>query len=100
MEMGSKRLITFTVSDSGSRIFDLTSGDLEVMGYKVRMLSSCIFMLEMDGRSTPIVCDAPYMQPGTQDRPVVYDSFNGHCYTVTLSGTSIANELAQRFLPT
>ena len=77
MEMGSKRLITFTVSDSSSRIFDLTSDDLEAMGYKVRMLSSCIVMLEMNGRSTPVVCDAPYMQPGTQDKPVVYDSFNG-----------------------
>lgn len=76
MVMGDKKVITFAVSDSGMRIFDLTNKDLSEMGYEVRALADCVVMLEFGGKSKPVVCDAPNMYKGTQEKPVVYDASN------------------------
>lgn len=77
MQVGKKETITFAVSEGGARIFELTSNDLKKMGYNVRMLSKCVVILEINGKSRQILCNAPYLQPGTRDRPVVVDSTTG-----------------------
>lgn len=76
MSMGSKKVITFVVSDSGMRIFDLTDKDLSEMGYGVLRVSDCVVILRFGDKSRPVVCDAPSMYPATQEKPIVYDSSN------------------------
>ena len=72
-----KAHMTFVVSDQGRRVFEITSEDLVSAGYSVKRLAHCMATVKYEGTVRPVTCDAPYMNQGSQDRPVVIDSGTG-----------------------
>ena len=72
-----KAHMTFVVSDQGRRVFEITSDDLVDAGYSVKRLANCMVTVKFEGVVRPVTCDAPYMNQGSQDRPVVIDAGSG-----------------------
>lgn len=71
VQLGSKSVYTFTVSDAGRRIFDLQLAEVIATGYKFKALGHCAGVLTFRDKSTPVMCDAPALAVGSQDKPVV-----------------------------
>lgn len=71
MQLGSKAIYTFTVSDGGRRIFDLQLPDVQATGYLFKPLGHCSGVLTFRDKSTPVTCDAPALAVGSQEKPVV-----------------------------
>ena len=67
----------FIVSDGTRRMFELTSADLEDTGYSVKRMANCMVTVKFDGVVRPVTCDAPYLNTGGQDRPLVVDAATG-----------------------
>ncbi|KGH08822.1 zonular occludens toxin [Comamonas thiooxydans] len=72
-----KSITLFIVSDGTRRMFELTSDDLEDAGYSVKRLANCMVTVKFDGVVRPVTCDAPYLNTGGQDRPLVVDAATG-----------------------
>jgi len=72
-------LIVFVVSDGGRRLFDITSDELERAGYRIKLFGYCFGWLEYvdTGVKHSVVCDAPELGQGTENRPIVYESSAG-----------------------
>jgi len=67
-------LVVLSVSDGSSQLFTVTSDELERSGYSFELFGYCFGWLKYHDKRRPVLCDAPIMQPGTQDRPITYDS--------------------------
>jgi len=72
-----KSVLLFIVSDGTRRMFELTSADLEDTGYSVKRMANCMVTVKFDGVVRPVTCDAPYLNTGGQDRPLVVDAATG-----------------------
>ncbi|BDR08716.1 zonular occludens toxin [Comamonas thiooxydans] len=72
-----KSVTLFIVSDGTRRMFEVTSDDLEDAGYSVKRLANCMVTVKFDGVVRPVTCDAPYLNTGGQDRPLVVDAATG-----------------------
>ena len=70
-------IMLFIVSDGTRRMFEVTSEDLEAAGYSVKRLANCMVTVKFDGVVRPVTCDAPYLNTGGQDRPLVVDAATG-----------------------
>ena len=58
-------------------MFEVTSEDLEAAGYSVKRMANCMVTVKFDGVVRPVTCDAPYLNTGGQDRPLVVDAATG-----------------------
>ena len=72
-----KSVMLFIVSDGTRRMFEVTSDDLQDAGYSVKRLATCMVTVKFEGVVRPVTCDAPYLNTGGQDRPLVIDSATG-----------------------
>ena len=72
-----KQVLTFIVSDGTRRLFDVNSEDLKDAGYQVKRLATCMVTVSFDSVVRPVTCDAPYLNTGGQDRPLVIDTATG-----------------------
>ncbi len=72
-----KSIMLFVVSDGTRRMFEITSEDLENAGYTVKRLSNCMATVKFEGVVRPVICDAPFLNTGGQDRPLVVDAGTG-----------------------
>lgn len=72
-----RQVLTFIVSDGTRRLFDVNSEDLQDAGYKVKRLATCMVTVSFDSVVRPVTCDAPYLNTGGQDRPLVIDTATG-----------------------
>ncbi|MDR3066462.1 MAG: zonular occludens toxin [Comamonas sp.] len=72
-----KSVMLFIVSDGTRRMFEVTSEDLQDAGYSVKRLATCMVTVKFEGVVRPVTCDAPYLNTGGQDRPLVIDSATG-----------------------
>ena len=72
-----RQVLTFIVSDGTRRLFDINSQDLQDAGYKVKRLATCMVTVSFDSVVRPVTCDAPYLNTGGQDRPLVIDTATG-----------------------
>ncbi|BDB69655.1 membrane protein [Comamonas thiooxydans] len=72
-----KSVTLFIVSDGTRRMFEVTSEDLEDAGYSVKRLANCMVTVKFEGAVRPVTCDAPYLNTGGQDRPLVVDAATG-----------------------
>lgn len=77
MSKQGKRVLTFVVSDGARRLFDITSDDLEDAGYQVKRLANCMATVSFESVVRPVTCDAPILNNGGQDRPIVVDAGSG-----------------------
>lgn len=77
MKSATKSYYAFVVSKNGSRIFDLSLKDLEAAGYKFLPLGDCAGVLRFAGKDRAVICDAPAMAAGSNEKPVVIDSASG-----------------------
>jgi zona occludens toxin len=68
---------TFTVSGQGVRLFDLVGADLVGAGYKWKPLGECLGYLTWEQRTRAVTCDAPVIQTGSSNAPVVMDFKSG-----------------------
>lgn len=68
---------TFTVSGQGVRQFDLVGADLVGAGYKWKPLGECLGYLTWEQRTRAVTCDAPVIQTGSSNAPVVMDFKSG-----------------------
>lgn len=60
-----EEICTFTVSQNGLRVFDLTSAELRDIGYEFKRLGHCASVIKWkNGSSRPIICDSPSVSPG------------------------------------
>lgn len=75
--MPPRQITAFVVSDGTRRLFDLTSDDLQNMGYSFTLLASCSGWLEYKSHRRAITCDAPITSYGGQDRPIVFNETRG-----------------------
>ena len=55
----------------------VNSQDLQDAGYKVKRLATCMVTVSFDSVVRPVTCDAPYLNTGGQDRPLVIDTATG-----------------------
>jgi hypothetical protein len=62
---------TFALSDGGRVISAITSEDLERAGYVFHSLGLCAGAVAFNGKLRPVMCDAPALAQGTNERPVV-----------------------------
>jgi zona occludens toxin len=69
--------IVFAVSDGGKQLFNVTSDELERAGYTVELFGYCFGYLEYKDNRRPVICDAPVMETGAQDRPIAFDRATG-----------------------
>lgn len=74
---GEASIIVFAVSDGSRQLFTATSDELERAGYAFEMFGYCFGWLKYHDERRPVVCDAPVMQTGGQDRPIVFDRATG-----------------------
>ena len=74
---GGRQVLTFIVSDGARRLFDVTSDDLKDAGYQVKRLATCMVTVSFDSVVRPVTCDAPILNTGGQDRPLVIDVGTG-----------------------
>lgn len=72
-----KSITLFIVSDGTRRMFEVTSEDLESAGYSVKRMANCMVTVKFEGVVRPVTCDAPYLNTGGQDRPLVVDAATG-----------------------
>lgn len=72
-----KSITLFIVSDGTRRMFEVTSDDLEDAGYSVKRLANCMVTVKFEGVVRPVTCDAPYLNTGGQNRPLVVDAATG-----------------------
>ena len=72
-----KSIMLFIVSDGTRRMFEVTSEDLEDAGYSVKRMANCMVTVKFEGVVRPVTCDAPYLNTGGQDRPLVVDAATG-----------------------
>ncbi|MEQ6436722.1 zonular occludens toxin domain-containing protein [Comamonas sp. w2-DMI] len=72
-----KSLVMFVVSDGARRMFEISSDDLQDAGYTVKRLATCMVTVKFEGTVRPVTCDAPYLNTGGQDRPLVIDTATG-----------------------
>ena len=72
-----KSVMLFIVSDGSRRMFEVTSEDLQDAGYSVKRLATCMVTVKFEGVVRPVTCDAPYLNTGGQDRPLVIDAATG-----------------------
>ncbi|WP_052263586.1 zonular occludens toxin domain-containing protein [Comamonas thiooxydans] len=72
-----KSITLFIVSDGSRRMFEVTSEDLESAGYSVKRMANCMVTVKFEGVVRPVTCDAPYLNTGGQDRPLVVDAATG-----------------------
>lgn len=75
--MHPRQITAFVVSDGSRRLFDLTSDDLQNMGYSFTLLASCSGWLEYKSHRQAVTCDAPIISHGSQDRPIVFNETRG-----------------------
>jgi zona occludens toxin len=68
---------TFTVSGQGIRQFDVLGADLVAAGYVWKPLGECIGYLMWEGKTRAVTCDAPAIQNGGGNAPVVIDAKSG-----------------------
>jgi zona occludens toxin len=68
---------TFAVSGQGIRQFDVVGADLVAAGYVWKPLGQCMGYLLWEGRTRAVTCDAPAIQGGTSNAPVVMDVGSG-----------------------
>lgn len=72
-----KSVVMFVVSDGSRRMFEVSSDDLQDAGYTVKRLATCMVTVRFEGTVRPVTCDAPYLNTGGQDRPLVIDTATG-----------------------
>lgn len=72
-----KSITLFIISDGTRRMFEVTSEDLEAAGYSVKRLANCMVTVKFEGVVRPVTCDAPYLNTGGQDKPLVVDAATG-----------------------
>ncbi len=75
-------VFTFTVSQAGMRLFDLTRAELEKSGYTFEPLGKCAGVLHFESKThivktRLVICDAPAEASGKNNYPVVMDSASG-----------------------
>ena len=71
LTLGQKTLYTFVIAGGGKRIAQVTSDELATMGYRWQPLTSCAGTLRWKAKARPIICDAPEVPSGGDQRPVV-----------------------------
>ena len=71
MTFGQKVLYTFAVSNSNTRLGQVTSDDLKSVGYVWQPLTDCSGTLRWKGNAKAITCDAPAVAEGSSGAPVV-----------------------------
>jgi len=64
---------TFAVSNNGQRIASVDSRDLIKAGYKWEPLTDCAGMLRWGHKIVAVNCDAPALNQGSNDKPVVLE---------------------------
>ena len=69
--------VVFTISNGNTQLFTATSDELERAGYTFELFGYCFGYLKYHDQRRPVLCDAPVMQPGSQDRPITFDSGTG-----------------------
>ena len=71
LELGRRVLYTFVLSAGGVRIGQVTSDDLNKIGYIWQPLTDCAGTLRWKTTSKTVTCDAPAMPEGSNTAPVV-----------------------------
>jgi zona occludens toxin len=70
-------LVVFAVSDENRQLYMVTSDELQRAGYTFHLFGYCFGWLQYGKLRKPVQCDAPVMDVGSQDRPIVMDRATG-----------------------
>lgn len=71
MRMGGRVLYTFTLSQGGARVLDMTLDEVKSAGYSYRSTGDCTGVLIWKNIRRAVMCDAPRLTTGEKSMPVV-----------------------------
>ena len=91
--MGARVIYTFAISAGATRIGQITSDELRVLGYVWEPLTDCAGTLRWKTSAKSVTCDAPSVPEGSRANPVVITVPAG---SVTPSARSDAHQVAAR----
>jgi len=74
MVKGGRVMHTFALSAAGAVFAQITSDDLQQVGYVWDAKSDCMGYLRWHGTARAVICDAPARQAGSPERPIVMNS--------------------------
>lgn len=71
MKMHGESVYTFSVSNGGARLFDISRAQLAKAGYTYEPLGDCTGVLHWGSKIRTVICDSPVIAVGTNSAPVV-----------------------------
>lgn len=74
MVKGKRVIHTFALSAAGAVFAQITSEDLQQVGYAWEAKSDCMGYIRWRGTARAVICDAPARQAGSPERPIVMNS--------------------------
>lgn len=69
--MGGQTHYSFVVSSGGQRLFELTQYQIAKAGYTFKALGDCAGLLTFESKVKTVICDAPVMNSGAQNAPIL-----------------------------